>query len=144
GRQRERRVGDVLWLDEAQQVRLCQLVERRVAGHQLFLPQGARKPTVWDWRKSAFREQRRKKDAQPSSVLDRQAPHVLVAEGGFLLVGTTDLCAWTAEGACNRLPITVAFLVTGSPLVVALQETGLIRAQMNSYMVILSVRGTTE
>src|SRR6266581_4128298 len=35
GRQIERRVGDVLRLDQAQQVRLRELVDRRVTGHQL-------------------------------------------------------------------------------------------------------------
>jgi hypothetical protein len=45
--------------------------------------------------------------AKPSSVLDSFAPHVLVADCGFLLVGTKDRSAGTAEGTCNRLPISV-------------------------------------
>src|SRR5262249_6050785 len=49
--------------------------------------------------------------AKPSSSLDSFAPHVLGADGGFLLVGTKDRRARTAEGTCNRLPINVAILL---------------------------------
>jgi hypothetical protein len=48
--------------------------------------------------------------AKPSSLLDSQAPKVLVAEYGLLLVGTTDRSARTTEGNCCRLPITVTIL----------------------------------
>ena len=43
--------------------------------------------------------------AKPSSLLDSQAPNVLGADCGLLLVGTKDRSARTAEGHCNRLPI---------------------------------------
>jgi hypothetical protein len=46
--------------------------------------------------------------AKPSSLLDNQAPNVLVVECGLVLVGTKDRSARTATGDCNRLPITVA------------------------------------
>jgi hypothetical protein len=46
--------------------------------------------------------------AKPSSLLDSQAPKVLVAEYGLLLLGTKDWSARTTEGNCNRLPIIVA------------------------------------
>src|SRR5438128_1814725 len=46
--------------------------------------------------------------AKPSSLLDSQAPSVLVADCGLLLAGTKGLSEQTASGACNGLPITVA------------------------------------
>ena len=56
--------------------------------------------------------------AKPSSLLDSQAPDVLIANCGFWLGGTKDRSARTAEGHCNRLPISVAMLVK------AWQESG--------------------
>ena len=49
--------------------------------------------------------------AKLSSLLDSQAPNVLVADCGLFLLGTKDRSARTAEGHCNRLPITVAILL---------------------------------
>jgi hypothetical protein len=67
-------------------------------------------------------------------VLDRQAPHVLVADGGFLLVGTTDLCVWTAEGACNGLPISVAF---ASPALIDLNRQNFLRFLQGSELLVM-------
>jgi hypothetical protein len=41
-------------------------------------------------------------DAKPSSSLASFAPNVLGADGEFVLVGTKDRSARTAEGTCNQ------------------------------------------
>ena len=55
--------------------------------------------------------------AKPSSLLDSQAPNVLVADYGFLSVGITERRPRTAEGTCNRLPMSVAFSLPATVLV---------------------------
>src|SRR5262245_26823833 len=70
-------------------------------------------------------------------------PESQTGTGADLGMGTKDLSERTAYGAWNRLPITVAFLAT-AVFCSNVTGRGLIRAQTNSYMVILSVRGTTE
>lgn len=42
--------------------------------------------------------------AKPSSLLDSQALHVLVADCGFWVVGSKDRSARTASGNCNGFP----------------------------------------